>query len=207
MFSCSYLYTIRHDVVFSKNRWDMFIQCFQIVTIECFADEWLGSNSRIVGRVNILLELRVWLQRPHRNRLLALYIAPWFHERPDMVRVTFPDYAPVLNFLNPDPGQQVFQIWESDSCSNSGNHWRNRNSAIFDLETWHFKDHADSWYCRPQKMNPDFHKILIADPNPGRNKKNSEFCRNRPRQFGSVSTSATYMTVAKNSQEFCHTDR
>jgi len=44
------------------------------------------------------------------------------------------DSAPVPKFLNPgpDPGSESFQIWETDSCSDSGyNHWSNRNLPMF----------------------------------------------------------------------------
>jgi len=43
------------------------------------------------------------------------------------------DPAPVPKVLNPatGPSPQNFQIWESDSCSDSGYHRCNRNSAMF----------------------------------------------------------------------------
>jgi len=45
------------------------------------------------------------------------------------------DCTPVPKILNPDP--KYFQIWESDSCSNSGNRRCNRNSTMFALKQWH----------------------------------------------------------------------
>jgi len=49
-----------------------------------------------------------------------------------MAVVTFSDLesAPVAKFLNLDPGPKNFQIWESESCSDSGCHRCNRNSPI-----------------------------------------------------------------------------
>jgi len=47
---------------------------------------------------------------------------------PEVVGVTFSnsDSSPVPKFLNPGPA--ILQIWESDSCSDSGyNHQSNRN--------------------------------------------------------------------------------
>jgi len=46
----------------------------------------------------------------------------------DGVTFSDSDSAPVLKFLNPDRGPAILQIWESDSCSDSGyNHRSNRN--------------------------------------------------------------------------------
>ena len=54
-----------------------------------------------------------------------------------MVRVTFSDsdFAPVPKFLNPGPA--ILQIWESDSCSDSGyNHRSNRSLPMFLPKKW-----------------------------------------------------------------------
>jgi len=54
-----------------------------------------------------------------------------------VAEVTFSDSdsTPVPKFLNPDPGPAIFQISESDSCSDSGyNHWSNRNLPMFLLQ-------------------------------------------------------------------------
>ena len=54
----------------------------------------------------------------------------------EVARVTFSDSdsAPVPKFLNPGPA--IFQIWESDSCSDSGyNHQSNLNLPMFKMTT------------------------------------------------------------------------
>jgi len=54
-----------------------------------------------------------------------------------VVGITFSDSdaAPVPKFLNPGPA--ILQVWESDSCSDSGyNHWSNRNLPLFSLKKW-----------------------------------------------------------------------
>jgi len=53
--------------------------------------------------------------------------------------VTFSDSdsAPVAKFLNPGPDPAILQIWESDSCSDSGyNHPSNRNLPMFLPKQW-----------------------------------------------------------------------
>ena len=60
---------------------------------------------------------------------------------PEVAEVTFSDSdsTPVPKFLNsgPDPGPTIFQIWESNSCSESGyNHRSNRNLPMFLLKKW-----------------------------------------------------------------------
>jgi len=67
--------------------------------------------------------------------------------------VTFSDSdsAPVPKFLKPgpDPVPAIFQIWESDSCSDSDcNHRSNRNLPVFSLKNYH----TDSCYCRNWKV-------------------------------------------------------
>jgi len=53
----------------------------------------------------------------------------------EVTGVSFSDSAPVPKFLNPGPS--IFQIWESDSCSESGyNHQSNLNLPIFLLKKW-----------------------------------------------------------------------
>jgi len=55
----------------------------------------------------------------------------------EVAGVTFSDSdsAPVSKFLNPGPA--IFQIWESDSCSDSGyNHQSNLNLPMFLLKNW-----------------------------------------------------------------------
>jgi len=56
---------------------------------------------------------------------------------PEVAGVTFSDSnsAAVPKFLN--PGQEIFQLSEFDSCSNSGyNHRSNRNFPMFSLNKW-----------------------------------------------------------------------
>jgi len=63
--------------------------------------------------------------------------------------VTFSDSdsAPVPKFLNPGPA--ILQIWESDSCSDSGyNNRSNRNLPCFYL----WNDRTDSCNCRTGKV-------------------------------------------------------
>jgi len=53
--------------------------------------------------------------------------------------VTFSDSTPARKFLNPGPA--IIQIWESDSCSDSGyNHRSNRNLPMFLLKKWPHKN-------------------------------------------------------------------
>jgi len=55
----------------------------------------------------------------------------------DVAGVTFSDSdsAPVPKFLNPGPA--IFQIWKSDSCSDSGySHRSNSNLPMFLLKKW-----------------------------------------------------------------------
>jgi len=56
-----------------------------------------------------------------------------------MAVVTFsdPESTPVPKCLNPDPGPKTFQLCESESCSDSGYHRCNRNSAMFILKKCH----------------------------------------------------------------------
>ena len=85
-----------------------------------------------------------------------------------MAEVTFSDSAPIPKFLNPAPA--IPQIWESDSCSDSGyNHPSNRNLPMF-LPT---KLRTDSCYCRNGKVTPGpvFHKFLTPSPDPGPKEK------------------------------------
>ena len=56
-----------------------------------------------------------------------------------MAGVTFSDSdsAPVPKFLNPGPDLAIFQIWESDSCSDSGyNHRSTGNLPMFLSKKW-----------------------------------------------------------------------
>ena len=56
----------------------------------------------------------------------------------EVTGVTFldSDFAPVPKLPNVDPGMEIFQIWESDSCSDSGYYRSNRNLPLFLLKKW-----------------------------------------------------------------------
>ena len=52
-----------------------------------------------------------------------------------LARVTSSDPALVSKTLN--PGAEIFQLWESDSCSDSGYHWSNRECThVLLLRKW-----------------------------------------------------------------------
>ena len=66
--------------------------------------------------------------KSHSRPLATLKI--WYYCVSEVAGVAFSDsdFAPVPKFLNPGPDPAIFQIWKSDSCSNSGyNHRSNRN--------------------------------------------------------------------------------
>ena len=76
---------------------------------------------------------------------------------------------PVPKFLNQgqDPGLAIFQIWGSDSCSDSGyNHRSNRNFPMFFLRN----GRTDSCSCRNGKVTlvsgPVFLKFFTPGPDP-----------------------------------------
>ena len=72
----------------------------------------------------------------------------WIRTVAEVAGVTFSDSnsAPVPKLLNPNP--EIFQIWESDSCSDSGyNHWSNRNLHTFLLKKWpHRPEVSGYWF-------------------------------------------------------------
>jgi len=112
-----------------------------------------------------------------------------------MAGVTFSDSdsAPVPKFLNPDPGPKIFQIWESDSYSDSGYHRRIRNSAmyLFSNEMTLIKTaqtpasaENDNWFRIRVRFFTNFWlRIRVR-------KKNAETCRSRLRHSASVATSS-----------------
>jgi len=68
------------------------------------------------------------------------------------VTISNSDSAPVPKFLNPSRDTAIFQIWESESCSDCGcNHRFNRNLPMFFLKKWPHrllllpKLKSDSW--------------------------------------------------------------
>ena len=80
------------------------------------------------------------------------------------------DSTPLPKFLNPGPA--ILQIWESDSCSDSGyNHRSYRNLPCFYLRN----DRTDSCNYRYWKVTPDpgpvFHKFSTLGPDPGPKEK------------------------------------
>jgi len=64
----------------------------------------------------------------------------WARFLPEVTGITFSDsdYTPVPKFFNlgPDPRSKIFQIWESDSCSDSGCIRCTRNLPMFLLKKW-----------------------------------------------------------------------
>jgi len=81
------------------------------------------------------------------------------------------DSAPVPNFGNPDP--EVFQIWESDTCSDSGYYRSN----------WQFTPVFAQEMTTRTPTTAKIEKWLRI------RKKNAESCRSRVRHSGSVTTS------------------
>ena len=54
----------------------------------------------------------------------------------EVAGVTFSDSAPVPKFFNPGPDPEIFHIWESDSCSDSGYSRGNRKLPMVLLQKW-----------------------------------------------------------------------
>jgi len=52
------------------------------------------------------------------------------------VKFSDSDSAPISKFVNPDPGRKIFQIWESESCSDSSKYRCNRNYAMSSYNKW-----------------------------------------------------------------------
>jgi len=88
-------------------------------------------------------------------------------------------------FLNPDPGPAIFQIWETDSCSDSGySHRSNRNLPMFLLNSTPALryDHTDSCYSHNWKVTPVPGPVLPKFFTPVRvRKKNTKSCQSRLR--------------------------
>ena len=100
---------------------------------------------------------------------------------PEVARVTFSDSvsAPVSNCLNPGPDPTILQIWESDSCSDSGyNHRSNRNLPMFLPKTWpHTPATAEmEKWLRVRFFTNFWLRVRIRV-----RKKNAESCRSRLR--------------------------
>jgi len=95
---------------------------------------------------------------------------------PEVAGVTFSDSdsAPVPKFLNldPVPGPAILQIWESDSCSDSGyNHRSNRNLPMFLPKKWpHRLLLLPKWKIDSGSAS-GFHKFSTPGPDPGSKEK------------------------------------
>ena len=79
----------------------------------------------------------------------------------EVAGVTFSDSAPVPKFFNPGPDPEIFQIWESDSCSDSGYSRGNRKlpmvfTAEMTTRTFSY-DHCHTFSYR--NMNSVFLKL------------------------------------------------
>ena len=90
-----------------------------------------GSGNFSNVRIRLLFRLRLQSRKPKITNGLTLVISsqtPATTEIEEWLRSC-------SKFLNPDPGPEIFQIWESDSCSDSDyNHRSNRNLPLFSLK-------------------------------------------------------------------------
>jgi len=87
----------------------------------------------------------------------------------EVAGVTFSDSdsAPVPKFFNPNPGPEIFQMWESDSCSGSCyNHRSNRNLPRFLLKKWLHTLLPLPKLKSDSDPGPPFHKFLTPGPCP-----------------------------------------
>ena len=120
---------------------------------------------------------------------------PW---PPAGVTFSDSDSAPVQKFLNPCAGPAIFQIWESDSCSDSGyNHPSNRNLTMLLLMKWPHR-----LLLLPKlKRDSGTGFSQIFDSGSGfASERNAESCLSRLRHSRSGSTSAPkqYTGVKRN---------
>jgi len=104
----------------------------------------------------------------------------------EVAGVTFSDSnsVPVSKFWNPGP--VMFQIWEFDSCSDSGyNHQSNLNLPMFSLTKWPHR-----LLLLPKlKSNSGSRPVFFSNIWLRVRKKNAESCRSRLRYSGSGPTS------------------
>jgi len=151
--TCSYVPQVIIPVVFSaiwgplrKKFWEALSQEFAVCYVwrlrdlffafrgKCWAAIRLSHrpepSGRAVHREVDGLDIRgrhgrrfVLLRHTHRQRWPeSLFQTPTFQ---------------TPKFFNPDPGPAIIQIWESDSCSDSGyNHRSNRNLPMVLLKKW-----------------------------------------------------------------------
>jgi len=61
------------------------------------------------------------------------------HQRPELAGVTFSDSESCSKIIESVLDSNFFLIWDTDSCSASGNHRCNRNSATFVIKQWHLQ--------------------------------------------------------------------
>jgi len=115
---------------------------------------------------------------------IAVAVAPWVILVPSKKQAFRGGRSHFFRLiLNPssDPGPAIFQIWESDSCSDSGySHQSHPNSAMFLL-----KKLPHRLLLLPKLKNdsvpgPVFHKFFTPGPAPVR-KKNAEPFQSRHR--------------------------
>ena len=123
-------------------------------------------------------------------RILYTYDVRRTRRITEVAGVTFADFdsAPVPKFLNPGPDMDwaIIQIWESDSCSDSGyNHWCSRDLPMFFLRKWLTQTPAaaefEKW-LRVRFFTNFWLRIRVR-------KKNAEFFWSRLRYSGSGPTS------------------
>ena len=100
---------------------------------------WLHASSYCKASSTYWMDLMdIFLRGTCKSELnvsMIMWLRPSRFTKPEVAILTFSDSdsALVPKFLNPDPdlGSKFFQIWESDSCSNSDNYRNYRNSAMF----------------------------------------------------------------------------
>ena len=74
------------------------------------------------------------------------------------------DSAPVPKFLDPGPDPAILQIWESDSCSDSGYNIRsNRDLPLFLPKKWLHR----LCHCRNGRVTPDLGPVFLKLLTPG----------------------------------------
>jgi len=124
------------------------------------------NGSQRVGGCNPVLRvvLNLW-----NAEVLWRYDSATY--RPVVAGVTFSDSdsAPVPKFLNPGPdsGPAILQIWESDSCSDSGyNHPANFNLAMFLPKKSPHKFLLLPKWKSDSGSESGFSQILTPDPDP-----------------------------------------
>jgi len=104
--------------------------------------------------------------------------------KPKVTGVTFSESASVQMF--PDPGSNFFQIWESDSCSDSVNHQCHRNLACLYWSNDIYENHADYKPRRLQTTQNTNH----ADYKPRRlqTRQNTNHAEYKPRRLQTTQT-------------------